>query len=82
MYKKDFALKNQQWLVCHKTKPNQTKPNLKSNGELLVEFFFFKSRTGLLGYTLNFKKSTFIKTQNRAKLFIYKQEVDKELLGL
>ena len=27
MYKEDLALNNLQWLVCHKTKPNQTKPN-------------------------------------------------------
>ena len=27
MYKKDLALNNQQWLICHKTKPSQTKPN-------------------------------------------------------
>ena len=25
MYKPDLALDNQQWLTCHKTKPNQTK---------------------------------------------------------
>ena len=25
MYKPDLALDNLQWLVCHKTKPNQTK---------------------------------------------------------
>ena len=25
MYKKDLTLNNQQWLICHKTKPNQTK---------------------------------------------------------
>ena len=25
MYKKDLALNNQQWLICHKIKPNQTK---------------------------------------------------------
>ena len=23
MYKKDVALNNQQWLICHKTQPNQ-----------------------------------------------------------
>ena len=27
MYKKDLALNNLQWLICHQTKPNQTKPN-------------------------------------------------------
>ena len=25
MYKEDLALNNLQWLICHKTKPNQTK---------------------------------------------------------
>ena len=25
MYKKDWALNNLQWLICHKTKPNQIK---------------------------------------------------------
>ena len=25
MYKEDLALNNQQWLICHKTQPNQTK---------------------------------------------------------
>ena len=24
MYKEDLALNNLQWLICHKTKPNQT----------------------------------------------------------
>ena len=23
MYKKDLTLNNQQWLICHKTQPNQ-----------------------------------------------------------
>ena len=23
----DFAINIPQWLICHKTKPNQTKPN-------------------------------------------------------
>ena len=26
MNKNDLALNNLQWLICHKTKPNQTKP--------------------------------------------------------
>ena len=25
MYKLDLALNNLEWLICHKTKPNQTK---------------------------------------------------------
>ena len=28
MDKMDLALNNLQWLICHKTQPNQTKPNL------------------------------------------------------
>ena len=28
MYKKELALNHLQWLICHKTKPNQTKPNI------------------------------------------------------
>ena len=27
MYKHDLASNNLQWLICHKTKPNQTKPS-------------------------------------------------------
>ena len=27
MYKKDLVLNNLQWLICHKTKPNETKSN-------------------------------------------------------
>ena len=27
MFTKDLALNDIEWLVCHKTKPNQTKPN-------------------------------------------------------
>ena len=27
LYKKDLALNNLQWLICHKTQPNQTQPN-------------------------------------------------------
>ena len=26
MNKNGFGIDNQQWLICHKTKPNQTKP--------------------------------------------------------
>ena len=31
MYKEDLALNNLQWLICHKTKPNQLKVLLKKN---------------------------------------------------
>ena len=27
-YSEDFALNNLQWLICHKTQPNQTKSYL------------------------------------------------------
>ena len=36
MYKNGFGINNLQWLMCHRTKPNQTKPNL------LFYFFFFR----------------------------------------
>ena len=26
MHKEDFVLNNRQWLICHKTQQNQTKP--------------------------------------------------------
>ena len=29
MYNEDLALNNLQWLICHKTKLNQTKPFLQ-----------------------------------------------------
>ena len=29
MYKQDLALSNLQWRICHKTKPNKTKPKKK-----------------------------------------------------
>ena len=41
MYKLDLALNNLQWLICHKTRPNQTKPNL------IVQWF--TSLTEVLG---------------------------------
>ena len=39
MYKKDFALDNLQSLMCHKTKPNQTKIE-KAENMLLITFCF------------------------------------------
>ena len=33
MYRKDRALHNQPLLICHKTKPNKTKPNKFTNPE-------------------------------------------------
>ena len=32
MYRKDLALNNLQWLICHKTKPNQTS-HIYTNAE-------------------------------------------------
>ena len=34
MYKEDLILNNLQWLICHKTKPNQTKP--KTKGQIMI----------------------------------------------
>ena len=33
MYKQDFALNNLQQLICHKTKPNQTKSNIETSNK-------------------------------------------------
>ena len=30
MFKNGFRINNLQWLMCHKTKPNQTKPNTQN----------------------------------------------------
>ena len=45
MYKQDLALNNQQWLICHKIKPNltdttsqgQTWPGCDNNDTLLLQ---------------------------------------------
>ena len=34
MNKKDLALNNLQWLICHKIKSNQTKSNLNHNQDV------------------------------------------------
>ena len=40
MYEKDLALNDQQWLICHKTKQNQTNsegnPTLKSVSDTFI----------------------------------------------
>ena len=35
--KRDSALNNQQWFICHKTKPNQTKPRRMKKTEKHVD---------------------------------------------
>ena len=35
MYKEDLALNNLQWLICHKTQPNQTKQSLLNMSDLV-----------------------------------------------
>ena len=40
MNKLDLALNNIQWLICHKTKPNQTKPNLCTLRNMFHPHFF------------------------------------------
>ena len=39
MYKHDLELNNQQWLICHKTQPNQTKPF--NYGQIVGQTEFF-----------------------------------------
>ena len=36
MYKEDLALNNQQWLTCHKTKPNKSEFNNPTEAALLL----------------------------------------------
>ena len=42
MYKNDLALNNPQWLICHKTKPNQTKPDLNNVNLCFRQWFYFQ----------------------------------------
>ena len=47
MYKKDLALNNLQWSICHKTKPNQTKKQNKaifSDNELMQLLLTYRIR--------------------------------------
>ena len=38
MYKEHMALNNLQWLICHKTQPNQAKPNhIESSYQLFAQ---------------------------------------------
>ena len=43
MYKEDLALNNVKWLICHKTRPNQTKPNMFSTCSLMYWVILVKS---------------------------------------
>ena len=36
MYKHDLPLNNLEWYICHKTQPNQTKPDLISSDYILT----------------------------------------------
>ena len=40
MYRDDLALNNRQWLICHKTQTNQTKPLiLHAGGSIGIKYF-------------------------------------------
>ena len=49
MYKEDLGLNNQQWLICLKTKPNQTKIIL-SVCQLTAQF---KGISTFMGYLMS-----------------------------
>ena len=49
MYKEDLGLNNPQWLICHKTQPNPTKPNSLSVC-LSLDFVSVVSFTNDLGW--------------------------------
>ena len=38
--KMDLELNNLQWLICHKTKPNQSKPNITNNESALKKSMY------------------------------------------
>ena len=63
MYKKDLALNNQQWLACHKTKPNQTKQvlPLRPNIDLGVMVTSGLLQQKIHIFTFDFKKYIFNK---------------------
>ena len=67
MYKEDLVLDNQKWLICHKTKPNQTKPRQKwTMNKILI---FFK----ILGIQQNYSSKFTIGlsiSENGMKLFL------------
>ena len=50
IYKQDLALNNQQWLICHQSKPNQTKP-LNHEDSSLCMFWTNVNDTSLLAIT-------------------------------
>ena len=45
MYKKGLVLNNLQWLICHKTKPNQSSFYIQFQPQIstLLAIFFIKS---------------------------------------
>ena len=48
MYKPDLALNNLQWLISHKTKPNQTSLYLQS-------FSYMWHKAGCMGHPVKFE---------------------------
>ena len=38
MYKNGFGIDNLQWLMCHKTKPDQTEPNQNAKEQRLYRY--------------------------------------------
>ena len=46
MYKNGFGINNLQWLMCHKTKPNQTKPIKFKYGGFDISSFILKEKYG------------------------------------
>ena len=40
MYKKDLALNNLQWLICHKTRLSSERENLEDNRDFYICLFY------------------------------------------
>ena len=51
MYKEDLALNNLQWLICHRTKPNQTEDCWFSNSIVVI----FSSEEAVFMQMLHFR---------------------------
>ena len=72
MYKQDLALDNLYWFICHKTKPNQTKPNLIIYTRL-YDFklkFLFKNNYNFLSTIMWFQ--VFVFNANNFQTILFK----------
>ena len=69
MYEKNLTLNNTQWLLCHKTKPNQTKPSYRFNTTAIVilqkQYLYYRFDMPLNKETNKQKKKKTLKNQTK-----------------